>query len=264
MKQTKLLERLETTLKLEITSYKERQLVRRVGQFLKRKGYSCEREFLADLEANGELKAEFLDNFTINTSQFFRDDSVFKVIQSDVLPELLEENGSLRVWSAGASIGAEIYSIAILLKELGRLPLSSHHLLATDIDRDILKVAARGKYKADKVKNLPGKLLRKYFTKKKDKRTDAVRYALAPEIKGAVRFKAHDLLKDRYPRSFDLILCRNVLIYMQRPAQEKIIKNLLSSLNSDGYLLLGASEVVFGTLQENLERKGPSVYKHTH
>jgi len=195
---------------------------------------------------------KLIDSFLINVSHFFRDPLCFEILSKKIIPELASEKKTttsciLRAWSAGCSHGEEAYSLAILLNEfiLKNKFISEIKIFATDIDRDALKKAEAGEFDPDSLNEVKFEILNKYFTRIEET------YSVIPGIKSMVRFSYHDLLgKTGYAPTesifgnFDLILCRNVLIYFNQPAQEKIFGNLYRSLAPKGVLVLGETETI--------------------
>ncbi|HPT83053.1 MAG TPA: protein-glutamate O-methyltransferase CheR, partial [Limnochordia bacterium] len=202
------------TLGIDLTAYKEQQMRRRINQWLDRYRLASYDELVQTLVQDREHRAKFVEYLTINTSSFFRDTRVFDVIEEVVLPDI-SANRRPRIWSAGASIGAEVYSIAILMREARFTP---GLLLATDLDEAVLEKAKTGIYLPSQVNGMEPKYLSKYF-----KQLDNGNWAIADSIKNMVVFKQHDLLKHPYERNFDLILCRNVFIYFTSETQKRLI-----------------------------------------
>ncbi|MBM7854233.1 chemotaxis protein methyltransferase CheR [Desulfohalotomaculum tongense] len=245
--------RVYKTFGLDLHSYKENQLQRRLNNLLVRKKLSGFGEYFNIISQNRQEYTNFLDYLTINVSEFFRDVKMFKILEDKVLPELLLRNSKLKIWSAACSIGAEPYSVAIILDEL--TPGRVHQIEATDLDQNILQRAKEGKYNADAVKNVTADRLSKYFVKQGDK------YLISPQIKNKVQFRQHDLLKDNYPRGYDLILCRNVTIYFTRQAQEKVNRRFVQSLKPGGCLFIGGSETIFNYAELGLDKISPCFYR---
>ncbi len=202
------------------------------------------------LEENDSELDNLIDVLTINVSRFFRNTFNFEFITDYILPSLIIEktksyDSQLRVWSAGCAAGEEPYSIAILIREIiekENLKLDTT-IIATDIDKNILKSAAKGLYKYESIKSIKYHLLEKYFIKKEDT------FKLKSEIKKMVSFSEFDMLstKSYVPSesiygSFDIVLCRNLLIYFNTEFQEIIFKKLYRALNPGGHLILGEAE----------------------
>ena len=151
-----------------------------------------------------------------------------------MIPELLNNNSHLRIWSAGCSNGAEPYSVALIVQELGAV--DRVEIFGTDIDQVILAKAREGVYEYNDLKNLPPQLVAKYFTFKNN------RYYLIDTVKSMVEFLTHNLLKDPFLSSFDLIICRNVVIYFTEEAKKVLYQKIYDSLKPGGYLLVGGTE----------------------
>ena len=162
----------------------------------------------------------------------FRDAEQFNVLRTQVIPDLLRRSKSLNVWSAGCSIGAEPYSIAMMLAELS--PLGKHRILATDLDdQSLARARAGGPYSDSHLGQVAPGVKLKNFVK-----SDGG-YVVAPKFKGMVDFKKHNLLKDRFEEGFDLIVCRNVTIYFTEETKVELNKGFAKSLNDDGVLFIG-------------------------
>ena len=203
--------------------------------------------FLKDTPTELNILTEAL---TIKFSSFFRDPLTFEYLNELVLPTILSEKAtaadpSLRVWSAGCAHGEEPYSVAILLHELARLEALAEKaiLFATDIDENALVQARAAVYPAASLSNVRLSLLNSSFTQENDT------FRLIPAIANRVRFSVHDMLDTRSAApaesvfgTFDLILCRNLLIYFQNEYQEFICEKLYRSLAGGGFLLLGRTE----------------------
>ena len=158
-------------------------------------------------------------------------------MDKDVIPEILKHNkGQIKIWSAACSTGDEPYSLAMAFSK--HVPLSNIRILATDIDDQVIASAKAGLYDAKAVANVPADLKKKYFTPVGDS------FKISDDIKKCVTFKEHNLLKDAYPKDYDLILCRNVVIYFTDEAKDMIYKNFYNSLKSDGILFIGSTEQI--------------------
>lgn len=246
-------ERVYQTFGLDLNSYKENQLKRRLDNLLTRKQYADYQVFFNYLNSNRNAWHEFLDYLTINVSEFFRDVKMFQILESKVLPELLQKRGSLKVWSAACSNGCEPYTISVILEEIA--PGKRHQIDATDIDSTILQAAVVGSYGADAVRNVAKERLARYFTLEQGK------YHISSKIKSKVTFKQHNLLADNYPKGYDLIACRNVTIYFTREAQDKVNFKFAQSLNPGGYLFIGGSETIFNYAEMGFEKVSPCFYR---
>jgi chemotaxis protein methyltransferase CheR len=245
--------RMLTNFRLDLNSYKETQLKRRLDGLLARQKIKNYGELFQNLTSDRMAYQTFLDHLTINVTEFFRDPHRWAELEKKILPELLQIRGTVKVWSAACSIGAEPYSLAIILDELSHGKV--HRLDATDIDKTILDTALVGKYGQDAVRNVSRERLSRYFT------AQGNNYLITDSIKNRVSFKRHDLLSDSYGTGYDLIVCRNVTIYFTREAQDKINKGFSQSLNPGGFLFIGGSEMIFNYQELGMEKVYPCFYR---
>ncbi len=248
----KLQKDINKALGIDLTAYKEQQMRRRINQWLDRHQIPSYDHLISTLAKDREHKEKFLEYLTINTSSFFRDKRVFDVIEEQVLPAISRQ-GRPRIWSAGASIGAEVYSIAMLMREARFTPAL---LLATDLDEAVLDKARTGVYLPSQVQGMDPKYLEKYFTA-----TGSGSWSISEAIKSMVVFKQHDLLKDPYDRGFDLILCRNVFIYFTSDTQKRLISNFVNALNPSGYFIVGSAEQIMDPGSFGLDRVSYCIYQ---
>ncbi|MCD4694761.1 MAG: protein-glutamate O-methyltransferase CheR [Bacteroidales bacterium] len=198
----------------------------------------------------GELD-NLIDVFTINVSRFFRNSLSFEYITKIIIPEMflaktVEHDNSIRIWSAGCSFGEEPYSMAIIIKEFLKKEDTSVKLniFATDNDKKALLRASKGCYGFESIKKIKYGIFKKYFSKEGNK------FKIDQIIKRMVQFSFYDLLDKNHlvpPDSifggFDIVLCRNVLIYFDLDYQKIIFNKLYKSLNKNGYLVLGEAEI---------------------
>jgi len=234
----------------DFSGYHPSMLARRIGQRLTATSSKNFSEYLSCLQENPAELDNLIDVITINVSRFFRDTLTFELIADRILPTIVREktralDHSLRVWSAGCAKGEEPYSLAILIHELLEKEgvAMNQHLFATDIDRNILKDAGKAIYPLSSIENMKYRLLTKYFT------LEGTSFRLIQEIKKLVHFSIYDMLDKKHvvpPESvfgnFDLVLCRNLLIYFNTEYQETIFEKLYHSIANDGYLVLGEAE----------------------
>ena len=203
---------------------------------------------IAELRSGGgeALKIEVTEAMTTNESFFFRDDHVFVGFRDSILPRMMEARAAqrhLRIWCAAASSGQEPYTIAMILKEAGaKLDGWKCEIIGTDISNDILEKANEGLYSQFEVqRGLPVQLLVKYFEK------DDQMWRIAPEIKAMVRYREFNLLDDMAMLgSFDIVFCRNVLIYFDQANKGEILGRIAKRMPADGTLILGGAETVVG------------------
>jgi chemotaxis protein methyltransferase CheR len=205
---------------IDLRHYRPAQMERRMRAFALRHGATDLVAYLEVLRREPAARDGFLDRMTINVSELFRNPERFDELEKTHLPRILAANGpGLRVWSAGCSYGAEIYSLAILLGELA--PGARHQLIAADIDEQILARARIGWFTTADMRNVTADRRRRWFTQSP---TDRERWTVIDELKRAVEVRRMDLLKDAYPRDLDMIACRNVVIYFNDDAKDQIYR----------------------------------------
>jgi len=232
---------------IDISAFGEAFLMRTIEQRMKTTGTDDFHNYHDYLKANADEAKMLSDSLLINYSRFFRETMTYSLIESAVLPNILEEKngGELRIWSTGCSRGQEAYSIAILLCELAADSGKEirFRIFATDISQSVLDSASAGVYDFDAVQNLRLKQLEKYFTKVGNK------YILSQKIKQHVHFSLYDILDQdtiHPPESifgdFDLVICSNLLIYYKPIHQQAILHRLRQSLAPNGYLVTGEAE----------------------
>lgn len=240
---------------IDLSLYKEAQMKRRLTSLRNKRGYGTFKEYFHAFSRDNELFEEFLQRMTINVSEFFRNPRRWKVLEEKILPRLIEENGSgkLKVWSAACSTGEEPYSLAMLLRKF--LPPQKIDILATDIDKVVLDRAKVGFYLERSLKDVPKSFLKEYFIE------DGAGYRVIDDLKKNIRFKQHNLLSDPFERDFDLIVCRNVLIYFTEPAKEILYKKFSDALRTGGTLFVGSTEQIFNPQQYHFISEDTFFYK---
>lgn len=235
--------------------YKAPQMQRRLKAYLMRSNYSTWPKFFRALRDDPAELRKLKDYLTINVSSFFRDPEKYKHLQETILPELLRTRTTLRVWSAGCSRGHEPYTLAIILAEMTG-PYRRHQILATDIDQSALDWAqAGGPYSTDAVENIPPPLCDRYFHVRDDG------YWTKKNLRRKVVFRQHNLLADPFEDEFDLIVCRNVVIYFQAEIKERLYKRFYDALRPGGVLFVGGTEVVSKASDIGFETVGVSFYR---
>ena len=223
--------------KIDLNYYKEKQMRRRIDTLAQKNKATSYEEYVKLLKESPELFEQFVNFLTINVSEFYRNPEQWKLLDETVIPKLIQDHGrNLKIWSAACSTGDEPYSLVMAFSK--HIPLSNIHITATDIDKQVIASAKAGLYSEKSVLNVPADLKKKYFTK------IGSSYQIADEIKKCVTFREHNLLKDVYPKDFDLILCRNVVIYFTDEAKDEIYRKFFASLKEKGVLFIGSTEQI--------------------
>lgn len=238
---------------IDLSAYKSNQLHRRILSLMSRVGVNTVDEYITLLKSDAGQKQKFLDFITINVSEFFRNPEIFDEFKEKMKTELLKDKRPLNIWSAACSIGAEPYSLGIILDEL--TPGIRHRILATDIDSTILDRAAKGQYVYSEIKNVNKQYIDKYFRSEGDK------YSIDSKIKNMVTFKKHDLILNSYERDFDVIVCRNVVIYFNQDIKEQIYEKFSKSLKKGGLLFVGATESIYNYKEFGFEKASTFIYR---
>ncbi|WP_211265973.1 CheR family methyltransferase [Alicyclobacillus ferrooxydans] len=239
---------------VDLLSYKQGQVLRRLTSLRERKGFHSFAAFYRAMERDKELYDAFIDQLTINVTEFYRNPGRWEVLRRQILPEILRSGLSrIKCWSAACSTGDEPYSIVLTVSDF--LPLQNIEVHATDIDSAVIDKAKIGKYAASAVREVPQDKLSKYFSMDNDG------YRIAEAIKGRVRFRQHDLLTDPYESGYDLIVCRNVVIYFTDEAKTRIYHKFSKSLKPGGYLFVGGVEQISNPADYGLESTAMFFYK---
>ena len=238
---------------INLSAYKPEQLNRRINSLMTRVGIKTLDEYSKSIKSNPEQRQKFLDFITINVTEFFRNPELFTDLEKQIAKELLPNNSSLKIWSAACSIGCEPYSLGIILDKLA--PNGRHNIIATDIDDTILSRAKLGEYTQNEMKGVNNTDLSKYFKVRDDK------YYVESKIKNMVTFKKHDLILERYDTGFDLIVCRNVVIYFNNDVKQEIYKKFSNSLKKGGLLFVGATESIYNYRDYGFEKASTFIYK---
>jgi chemotaxis protein methyltransferase CheR len=240
---------------IELGHYRPAQMERRLRSFAERAGHSDLDAYLARLRRDVTARDAFLDRMTINVSELFRNPERFAELERDHLPALAARSraGALKVWSAGCSYGAEPYSLAILLREMA--PRAPHEVLATDIDRTVLARAREGRFSDQDLRSVTPARRARWF----EETAEGPRAVAG--LRGAIRFSHLDLLSDAYPGGCDLILCRNVVIYFNEDAKERLYAGFFRALRPGGILFVGSTERINRPEAMGWEKAGTFFYR---
>lgn len=235
------------------------RLLKRIRE-LNMQSYSEYKKYFFSEEGQKKEIFNFLNVVTTNKTDFFREPVHFDFLRSEILPDYGNANRSLKVWSAGCSSGEELYTISIVLNEFkANNPLFNFSILGSDISNKVLTNASKGVYAEHKVALMPMDLKKKYFLKSKDRDNPSVR--VKPELQKSIALKYVNLMDSYYDvnDTFDVIFCRNVLIYFDRATQEKVISKLSQHLKPGGYFFIGHSESLSG-MDVPLKHVKPTIF----
>ncbi len=254
---------------IKMPPVKKTMLETRLRKRLKSYGFNSFTEymdFLFSPKGISEELIQMIDVVTTNKTDFFREPAQFTFLTQKALPILINTNEvgirqKLKIWSAGCSTGEEPYTLAIVLSEFGNtFPGFNFSILASDISTRVLQAAAKAVYDIERIANIPLELKKKYFLKGKASNQDKVR--VVSELRKSVIFQRINFMDSDLgvDEKMDIIFCRNVIIYFDKPTQERLIKKLSDLLIPGGYLFLGHSETIF-QMDVPMMQVAPSIYK---
>ena len=249
----------------DFTGYSRASLKRRILRLYEMDKFVSFAEYRYKIRTEPGYFKRFLEEITINVTEMFRDPAFYKTLRNEILPRL-GTYPFIRIWVAGCSTGEEAYSVAIFLKELNLLHKSL--IYATDINSEVVANASQAMIPLNKIKLYTENYIAAggsehfidYYT---------ANYSLGKlkdELKSKIIFSTHNLVTDNSFNEFQLILCRNVLIYFDRPLQNKVFELFNNSLEKFGYLALGTKETLdFSSVAKNFERlKGEKIWRKIH
>ncbi len=240
--------------KIDLSAYKQNQMKRRIDTLIGKSGAKGYEEYVKLISGDKTRFDEFVNYLTINVSEFYRNPDQWKILDEQIIPELIRKFGTnLKIWSAACSTGDEPYSLVMALSR--HLPLSQIRIYATDIDKQVIAKAKVGLYAEKSVAAVPDDLKKKFFTKV------GPSYQISNDVKSRVDFKEHNLLLDAYPTSLHMIVCRNVLIYFTDEAKDEVFKKFYKSLAAKGVLFIGSTEQIMNYREIGLTRKGSFFYE---
>lgn len=238
---------------IRLGAYKERQMQRRISNIMESAGAASLEQYAKILETDSVARHAFVEHLTINVTEFYRNKSLFDMFEQRLLEQIVPKFDHPKIWSAACSIGAEPYTLAMILAKNN---VAGGRIVATDIDDEILKKAKAGLYQNNEVKNVTSSDLNKYFVK-----TDDNKYQVSAALKNKITFKKHDLLKDRYESCCHVIVCRNVTIYFKPDARDEVYRKLSESLVQGGILFTGATETISLAEQMGLKKVDSFIYQ---
>jgi chemotaxis protein methyltransferase CheR len=221
---------------IDLAQYKRGQMERRIRTFAERRGITSLDEYLALLKANRVELDEFLDRITINVSQLWRNPEQWTMLAESVIPELAG-NGRIRAWSAGCSYGAEAYTLAATIRAVA--PSARIEIRGTDIDPRMVARAREGVFNASDARTAPPSELHRFFER------DGENWRASAGLRAVCRFDQGDLLRMPFPTAaYDLVLCRNTVIYFTEPVRDELHRRLADATRTGGYLMVGSTERV--------------------
>jgi chemotaxis protein methyltransferase CheR len=238
---------------IDLSQYKRPQMERRLRAFFERRGISRLTDSLPALRRDpAELEA-LLDRVTINVSQLWRHPEQWHRLETEILPELAKA-GRLRAWSAGSSYGAEAYTLAAVCRQA--IPTTNVRIVGTDIDARVVARANEAKFSPEDARGVDERLMSRFF----DRCDDGWR--AKPPLRSMVRFEVADLLRlNPATAVYDLVMCRNTVIYFAEPIRDALHARLAKALRSGGYLVIGPTERVSDPASMGLETVHPFILR---
>ena len=251
---------------IKLTPVKKTMLESRLQKRLTSLGMPSFKEycdFLFSSHGQQQEVIQMIDLVTTNKTDFFREPAHFEFLTTQVLPEFTGNNPGkqLKLWSAGCSSGEEPYTLAMVLNEYSERDTSiNYSITATDISTQVLNKAITAVYNEERAADIPLQLKRKYFLKSKDPLKKTVR--VVPQLRNKVHFERLNFMDDTFALSqeFDIVFCRNVIIYFDKITQEKVINKLCEKLKPGGYFFLGHSESITN-MRVPLDQLKPTVFR---
>lgn len=239
---------------IDLNCYKEKQMKRRIDTLIAKNKIVGYDKYVHALKTDKTIFEEFVNYITINVSEFYRNPEQWKLLDEQIIPELIHKFGkNLKVWSAACSTGDEPYSLVMALSR--HIPLGNIKIFATDLDKQVIAKAKVGLYSEKSIVGVPDDLRRKYFTQV------GPSYKIADEVKARVEFKEHNLLRDVYPTDCHLIVCRNVLIYFTEEAKDDVFRRFQHSLANGGVLFIGSTEQIINYREMGYSRENSFFYQ---
>ncbi|MEW4370297.1 CheR family methyltransferase [Paenibacillus kandeliae] len=238
---------------IDLAQYKEAQMKRRLTTLRTKNGFSTFSAFFDAMLKDKALFYEFLDRMTINVSEFWRNPNRWEVLRDTILPELQRTSKNLKVWSAACSTGEEPYTLATILADKNLLSSSTLH--ATDIDDGALEKAKKAIYLERSLKDVPADVVKRYFT------AQGPMFSVNDTLKKSIQFRKGNLLTDKFETGYDLIVCRNVMIYFTEEAKHLLYHKFAASLRPGGVLFVGSTEQIFSPGQYGFDSSETFFYQ---
>jgi chemotaxis protein methyltransferase CheR len=240
--------------RIDLDQYKRGQMERRLRSLSEVEGHGSLVDYLAALKRDPEALGRMLDRITINVSQLWRNPEQWLTLERHVLPALAADSQRLRAWSAGCSYGAEAYTLAALCRDA--IPGTRVEIRGTDIDARMVAAAREGRFSVADARDAPAAAMKRHFE------SDETGWRARAELRMLVRFEEGDLLRiTPRPESYDLILCRNTVIYFGEAVRDALHARFVAALRPGGILVVGSTERVVGAPQLGLTSPHPFVYR---
>lgn len=249
---------------INLTPAKRCLVQTRIGKLMRRSGINGYQELFDILEndTSGEQLVRVLDAICTNHTYFFRESEHFEYLEEQILPELIKNkrDRTIRIWSAGCSSGEEPYSLAITLSEFFKSrPNWNTYILATDLSSKVLNTAKNGIYDYEEIRHLSPEIKKRYFMKGKGQFGNLIK--VKESLTRNIRFLRHNLLDELESEvNFDIIFCRNVMIYFDLDTKKKVVDRLSEKLKKDGYFISGHSESL-NMIEHNFKMIKPTIYR---
>jgi chemotaxis protein methyltransferase CheR len=247
---------------IKLSDLKRSLLQSRLMRRLRLYGFSEYQEYIDYLREHYDDEImDFINAITTNKTEFFRENQHFEYLKEKVLPEFEEKKKrKLRIWSAGCSTGEEPYTIAMTVSEYFRDRLPDVKILATDIDTQVLEKGCRGVYSSEQISGIDRGVLQRYFYAGTGENKG--KFRVKDETRKLIVFKRLNLLDTEYPMrgKMNIIFCRNVVIYFDKPTQKTLFERMYDYLDDDGYLFVGHSENLSG-ITDKFTHLGQTIYR---
>jgi len=247
-----------------LTEKKKDMVYGRLSKRVRKGGFGSFDAFCDALEAGDETEQDFMINaITTNLTAFFRENHHFEYLADTLIPELVEQKGHnkrLRIWSAGCSTGEEPYSIAMTLKEsLPDFDEWDVKILATDLDANVVAQGQSGIYRADRITGIPDDRIKRWFRRGRGEQSDMVK--VSSELQQMISFKRLNLLNE-WPMNgpFDLMFCRNVVIYFDKETQRGLFERYADILVPHAHIFIGHSETLY-KVSTRFDSLGKTIYQ---
>ena len=229
---------------INVLGLKKSHFLRRIKTRMIRVGKKTVAEYLSFVKNSKEEQENLVQAFSINVTHFFRNADTFEEIRKKVIPLLTQNNSRVRIWSAGCADGAEPYTLAMLFNSLGLTP-AQVKIIASDYNPESLEMAKRGIYPKEYDREMPSQY-KKYLNLRQSDNM----YEIDPQLKTYIEYKVHNLITDDLTvigeNAYNLVLCRNVMIYFNKEQQELIYEKFYRALKKDGFFIVGRSEIILG------------------